>query len=308
MSLRLAGAGFNFLVAACVGGTSPSLPGVRWSLAGVRRVGVALSHGCGRVSSPSGACGGLLGLDPRLVSLAWVLWCALVRRAVSCRALPCCTVLVCDVLRCALLCHAVPRRAVPWCAAPWRGWLRRIEPRRTVSCCGLLCRGVPCRGALHGGAVCRVASCCDVYRCAAVCGGPFSLPFRRGAGSALVRLARFVVRDVGQGYVAGWWLGGAVRCGVGRWTRSAGVRVCRSGWWVRRVSARLPSLGACALVPCPLGVLTPTPWCRGRVLFLFCCLGCCLCGGPCCGRGRCLAARAWWWAARRCSRRLFWWV
>ena len=74
VSLCFCGAGFNFLVAACVGGPAPSLPGVRWPLAGVRRVGVALSHGCGPVSSPSGACGGLLGLDPRLVSLALVLW------------------------------------------------------------------------------------------------------------------------------------------------------------------------------------------------------------------------------------------
>ena len=61
MSLRPCGAGLNFLMAACVGGPSPLLPGVRWFLAGVRLVGVALSHGCGRVSSPSGACGGLLG-------------------------------------------------------------------------------------------------------------------------------------------------------------------------------------------------------------------------------------------------------
>ena len=70
VSLRLCGTSFNFLVAACAGGPLPSLPGVRWPLAGVRRAGVALSHGCGRVSSPAGTGGGLLGLDPRLVSLA----------------------------------------------------------------------------------------------------------------------------------------------------------------------------------------------------------------------------------------------
>ena len=67
----------------------------------------------GAFLSPFGACGGLLGLDPGLVSLALVLWSALVRRAVSCRALPCCAVLVCAVLWCALLSRAVPRCVVP---------------------------------------------------------------------------------------------------------------------------------------------------------------------------------------------------
>ena len=61
MSLRLCGVGYNFLVVVSVGGPSPLLPGVRWPLAGVLWAGVALSHGCGRVSSPSGVCGGLLG-------------------------------------------------------------------------------------------------------------------------------------------------------------------------------------------------------------------------------------------------------
>ena len=121
MSLRNCCAGFNFLVAACVGGRLPSLPGVQRPLAHVRRVGVALSHGCGRVSSPSGACGRLLGLDPWLVSLALVLWCALVRRAVWCPALPCCAVQVFAVLRCSLLCRAVLRCLVPWCVVPWPG-------------------------------------------------------------------------------------------------------------------------------------------------------------------------------------------
>ena len=202
MSLRLCGAGFNFLVVVCDGGSSPSLPGVRWPLAGVRWAGVALSHGCGCVSSPSGVCGGLLGLDPRLVSLALVLWCALVRCAVLCRVSPCCAVLVCAVLLCALLCRAVPRRVVPWCVLPWRGWLRRAAPRRAASCCGVSCGGVPCRGAVHGGAlhaVCRVASCCAVYRCAVVCGGLFPLPFWCGVALALVRLACFIVREAGLG-------------------------------------------------------------------------------------------------------------
>ena len=103
------------------------------ALAGVRRVGVAFPHGYGRFSSPSGAPGGLLGLDPRLVSLALVLWCALVRRAFLCRALRCCAVLVCGVLRCPLLCCAVPRGVVLWCIVPPRGWLRRAVPCRAVS-------------------------------------------------------------------------------------------------------------------------------------------------------------------------------
>ena len=112
MSLRLCGVSFNLLVVVCVGGPSPSLPGVRWPLAGVRWAGVASSHGYGRVSSPSGVCGGLLGLDHRFVSLASVLWCAVVRRAVSSCVSPCCAVLVCTVLWCAPLCHTVPRSVV----------------------------------------------------------------------------------------------------------------------------------------------------------------------------------------------------
>ena len=136
-----------------MGGLLPSLPGMQWPLAGVRRVGVALSHGCGRVSSPSGVCGGLLGLGPWLVSLALVLWCALVRRAVSYRALLCCDVLVCAVLRGALLFCAVPRCLVPWCVVPQRGWLRCTVPRRAVWCCAVSCRVVRCPGALHGGAL-----------------------------------------------------------------------------------------------------------------------------------------------------------
>ena len=75
VSLRLCGAGFNFPAAACVGGPPPLLPGVRWSLAGVWRTGAV----------PSGVCGGLIWLDPRLASLAWccgVFWCAVLRRVV----------------------------------------------------------------------------------------------------------------------------------------------------------------------------------------------------------------------------------
>ena len=103
--------------------------------------------------------------------------------------------------------------------------------------------------AVRRGTVCRVASCCALYCCAVVPGRPFSLPLQCRVGLALLRLARFVVRDASQGYVAGWRLGGAARCGVALLIGAAGVRVCRSGLWVRRVSAGLPSLGACALVP-----------------------------------------------------------
>ena len=173
MSLRLCGAGFNFLVAVRVGAPSPSLPGVRWPLAGVRRVGVVLLHGCGGVSSPSGACGGFPVLDPRLVSLALVLWCALVRCAVSCRALPRCAVLLCAVLRCALLCRTVPRCVLPWCAVPWRGWLRRAVPRRAVWCCGVSCRGVRCHGALHGCALRCGVTCCPLLCRVSLCRGVF---------------------------------------------------------------------------------------------------------------------------------------
>ena len=57
--------------------------------------------------------------------------------------------------------------------------------------------------------------------------------------------------------MVGWWPGGPVRCGAARWVCVAGFSVCRSAWCVRRVSAGLPSLEACALVPCLLGVLAP---------------------------------------------------
>ena len=147
MSLRLRGAGFNFLVAVCVDGPPPSLPGVRWPLVGVRRARAA----------SSGVCGGLLGLDPRLVSLALVLWCAMVRRAVSCGVSPCCGVLVPAVLWCALLCRAVLRRVVPWCVA-----LCRVAPRGPVVCGALGCVDVVRCTAVRCGAVCPVASCCAV--------------------------------------------------------------------------------------------------------------------------------------------------
>ena len=50
-------------------------------------------------------------------------------------------------------------------------------------------------------------------------------------GSVLDSLARVVVRSAARS-VAGWWLGGAVRCGVARWVCAVGVWVSPSGWWV----------------------------------------------------------------------------
>ena len=57
------------------------------------------------------------------------------------------------VLWCALVCHAVLCRVVPWCVLPWHGWLRRAVPCRAVLCC------VVSWGAL---------SWCIARRCAAV--------------------------------------------------------------------------------------------------------------------------------------------
>ena len=76
MSLCPCGAKINFPDAVCVGVPPPSLPGARWSLAGAWWASAA----------PSAACGGMVGFDPRLVSLALVLWCAVVHRAVWCPA------------------------------------------------------------------------------------------------------------------------------------------------------------------------------------------------------------------------------
>ena len=73
VSFRLRGAGFNFLAAVRVGGPPPLLPGVRWLLAGVWRAVAVPSRVLAR------CCGGLFWLDPRLASLALVLWCAVVR-------------------------------------------------------------------------------------------------------------------------------------------------------------------------------------------------------------------------------------
>ena len=150
----------------------------------------------------------------------------------------------------ALWCDVV-RRVAPCCAV-----VCRSVPRRVALCCGVLCFGVPCRGVLHCGAL-----RCGVPCCLVLCPG----------GSVEVSLACVVVRSAGQS-VAGWWLGGAVRCGwlagsvlwgPGRAAGAGGSGRCPWG---------CPLWGACALVPCPLGVPAPSPgWC-GRAFVLFQCL------------------------------------
>ena len=97
---------------------------------------------------------------------------------------------------------------------------------------------MPCCAAL-----CRVASCHalarrTVARCGAVCRG---VALCRG-GSVEVSLACVVVRIAGQS-VAGWWPGGAVRCGclAGSvlWGPGRAARACGSG----RRPWGCPSLG-----------------------------------------------------------------
>ena len=134
------------------------LSGVWRPLARVWRPVVALSHGCGRLSFLSGLCGGLLGFDPRLASLAFVLWCAFVRCAVFCWAVPCCSVLYCGAL-----CSVVPCRAVFCRGVSLRGVAGCAMLRRAALCCAVLCPvvgylvAVPCT-AVRCASVCRVAS------------------------------------------------------------------------------------------------------------------------------------------------------
>ena len=152
VSLRLCGAGIDFLVAVCVGGRPPLLPGAWWPLAAVWRAGAA----------PSGVCGGLFWLDPRLASLALVLCCAVVRRAASCRVSPCCVVLVRAVLRCAplglaALCRVASRRVVACCAL---GCLFLV--RCTVARCGAVCRAASCWSVVGRWRSVRPVSCCGL--------------------------------------------------------------------------------------------------------------------------------------------------
>ena len=94
-----------------------------------------------------------------------------------------------------LVCGVVARR-LPGCAVAGFGFSLRLGS--VVSCCAALCRVASHRAVVR----------CTVARCGAVCRG---LAWCRG-GSVEVSLACVVVRSAGRS-VAGWWLGGAVRCG-----------------------------------------------------------------------------------------------
>ena len=138
-----------------------------------------------------------------------------------------------DVLRRVGLCRVAVRPAGPCHVAPCRGVVCRSVPRRVASCCGVLCFGMPCRVALHCGAV-----RCGVPCCLVLCLG----------GSVEVSLARVVVRSAGPS-MAGWWLGGGVRCG---W-------LARSVLWGSGCAARAGGSGRCPWGCPPWG---PVPWSR----------------------------------------------
>ena len=98
-----------------------------------------------------------------------------------------------------------------WPAVPVCGVLVRRLPGCAVACFGYSFRlwsVVPCCAALCRVASRRAVARCTVARCVAVCRG---LALCRG-GSVEVSLACVVVRSAGRS-VAGWWLGGLVRCG-----------------------------------------------------------------------------------------------
>ena len=139
----------------------------------------------------------------------------------------------CDVLRRVGPCCVAVRPPGPRRVAPCRAVVCRSVPRRVASCCGVLCFGVPCRVALHCGAL-----RCGVLCCLVLCRG----------GSVEVSLARVVVRSAGRS-VAGWWLGGAVRCG---W-------LAGSVLWGSGCAARAGGSGRCPW-GCPPG--GPVPWSR----------------------------------------------
>ena len=128
--------------------------------------------------------------------------------------------------------------------------LCRCLPRRVASCCGVLRFWVRCSGALHCGAL-----RCGVPSCLVLC----------CVGSVEVSLACVVVGSAGLS-VAGWWLGGVVRCGglagsmrwgPGRAARAGGSGRCPLGcplWGPVPLSrvlwgSRSLALGAVALPP-----------------------------------------------------------
>ena len=135
------------------------------------------------------------------------------------------------------------------CVACWCGAFRGV---RHVACCGQSFRlgsVVPCCAAL-----CRVASRRAVARCTVACCGAMcrGLALCRG-GSVEVSLACVVLRSAGRS-VAGWWLGGAVRCGC----------LAGSVLWGPRRAARAGGSGRRPWGCPPWG---PVPW--SRVLWGF---------------------------------------
>ena len=131
---------------------------------------------------------------------------------VVCCGVPCCVVPCSDVLRRVCRCCVAVRRAGPRRVAPCLAVVCRSVPRRVASCCGVLCFGVPCRVALHSGAV-----RCGVACCLLLCRG----------GLVDVSLAYVLVRSAGWS-VAGWRLGGVVRCG---WLAGSVLRGSECAAW-----------------------------------------------------------------------------
>ena len=178
-----------------------------------------------------------------------------------------------------MLCRAVLRRAVPW-------WSVLCCGRSALSCHAAPCLAVVCRAVAWRAVPCCAVPCCVVLCCVVSWGSLSWCVARRWAAVwcavlpvvvpcfavVCVWLALFTAVpawgavgagytgalcgvEAGRGYVGGWWPGGAGRCRVAPWACVAGVRGGYSARWVGWVSARLPTLGACALVPRPLGLL-----------------------------------------------------
>ena len=112
-----------------------------------------------------------------------------------------------------LVCGVLARR-LPGCAVA--GFVKSLRLGSVVSCCAALCRVASRRAVVR----------CTVARCGVVCCGLAWCP----GGSVEVSLVCVVVRSASRS-VAGWWLGGAVRCGwlagsvlrgLGRAARAAG--------------------------------------------------------------------------------------
>ena len=147
--------------------------------------------------------------------------------ALLCRALPCCAVVRLAVARGVAPCCAAPRCVLLCCVALWGALLRCAARRCAVLCCAVVCRWsiVP--------------------------------PVRLGVASALVRLVALLCGTGAQVVSLAGGRGTSFGVMQLRWVCVAVVWVCCSVWWVTRLSAGLPSLGTCALVPCPLRLPVP---------------------------------------------------